>query len=329
MRETPGFIDAGGLREAADVEGELFCPDGKERLDRYLADASGLSRSQAQRLIREGAVLINGAPARANHVVTAGDAVLLHRPAPVEIDAVPEEIPLDIVYEDDDICVINKPQGLVVHPAPGHASGTLVNGLLYHLGTLSTIGGALRPGIVHRIDRMTSGLLVVAKNDAAHQALTEQFRTHEAGRIYVALVDGNLREDCGTVEGNIGRHHTDRKRMAVTPDGRSAVTRWEVLARFTTHTLLRIRLETGRTHQIRVHMAYIHHPVTGDDVYGSARRQLGLDGQALHGYRLRLRHPSTNADMEFHAPLPAYFVSALQKLGWDGEAEYAKELLQR
>ena len=176
---------------------------------------------------------------------------------------------------------------------------------------------------------MTSGLLVVAKNDAAHLSLTEQFRDHTAGRSYVALVDGNLREDEGTVAAAIGRHHTDRKRMAVTPDGRPAVTHWKVLARFSSHTLLQLRLETGRTHQIRVHMAYIHHPVTGDEVYGSAKRQLGLAGQALHGYRLHLQHPATHAALEFRAPLPAYFISALQKLGWDGEAEYAKELLQR
>lgn len=308
---------------------ELYEADMPDRLDRYLATASGLSRSQIQRLIRDGAVLVNGAPVKANHVVAAGDAVLLRRPEPVPIDAAPEEIPLDIVYEDTDICVINKPQGLVVHPAPGHTGGTLVNGLLHHFGTLSTIGGALRPGIVHRIDRMTSGLLVVAKNDAAHQALTEQFKTHAARRTYIALVDGNLREDHGIVEENIGRHRTDRKRMAVVSDGRAAVTRWEVLERFRTHTLLRISLETGRTHQIRVHMAYIHHPVTGDDVYGSARRQLGLEGQALHGYRLHLLHPSTAIEQEFRAPLPAYFIAALQKLGWDGEADYAKELLQK
>ena len=297
-----------------------------ERIDRYLADTVDLSRSQLQRLIRDGDVLVNGARVKPNHVLAAGDSVQIRYPEPAEIDAVPEEMPLDIVYEDADVCVINKSQGLVVHPAPGHPSGTLVNGLLYHFGSLSSIGGALRPGIVHRIDRMTSGLLVVAKNDAAHQSLTEQFKTHEAGRSYIALVDGNLREDDGTVDANIGRHPTDRKRMAVVANGRNAVTHWSVLHRFTTHTLLRVRLETGRTHQIRVHMAHIHHPVTGDAVYGSSKRQLGLDGQALHGYRLQLRHPTTGEQMTFFAPLPVYFVSALQKLGWNGQSDEAKEL---
>ncbi len=306
-----------------------FAADREGRLDRFLAEASGLTRNQVQRLIREGAVEVNGAPARAGRLLSTGDEVLLTVPDPVEIDAVPEDMPLDIVYEDADICVIDKPQGLVVHPAPGHATGTLVNGLLYHFGALSAVGGALRPGIVHRIDRMTSGLLVVAKNDAAHLALTEQFRTHAAGRTYVALVDGNLREDCGTVDTPIGRHPRDRKRMAVVPEGRSAVTHWQVLERFGSHTLLRIGLETGRTHQIRVHMAYLRHPVAGDDVYGGAKKQLGLDGQALHGYRLRLFHPADGREMVFHAPLPAYFVHALERLGWDGNAEYAKELMQR
>lgn len=309
-------------------EEQRFTAHSPARLDRFVSEASGLTRSQAQRLIREGAVTVNGACARAAHALAPGDEVRLLPPEPVEIEARPEPMPLDIVYEDADICVINKPQGLVVHPAPGHAAGTLVNGLLYHFGTLSEVGGALRPGIVHRIDRMTSGLLVVAKNDAAHLSLTAQFQTHEAGRAYLALVDGNLREDSGTVDAPIGRHPRERKRMAVVPDGRSAVTHWRVLARFGTHTLLSVALETGRTHQIRVHMAYIRHPVTGDDVYGASRRQLGLAGQALHGYRLCLTHPSSGEEMVFYAPLPAYFVAALQKLGWDGDAESAKEFMR-
>jgi len=306
---------------------EVFEAVASDRIDRYLAETTELSRSRAQSLIRDGQILVNGKTVKTNHVVSVGDTVTVFYPEPVEIDALPEPIPLNIVYEDADICVIDKPQGMVVHPAPGHASGTLVNGLLYHFGTLSSIGGALRPGIVHRIDRMTSGLLVVAKNDCAHQALAEQFKTHAAGRTYLALVDGNLREDNGTVDANIGRHPTDRKRMAVTPNGRDAVTHWEILERFGTHTLLRVRLETGRTHQIRVHMSYIHHPVTGDTVYGCAKKQFSLEGQALHGYRLRLCHPTTGEEMSFFAPLPAYFVNALRKLGWDGESENAKELL--
>jgi len=217
----------------------------------------------------------------------------------------------------------------VVHPAPGHASGTLVNALLFHISDLSGIGGELRPGIVHRIDRMTSGLLVVAKNDAAHRALSEQFRTHAAHRSYIALVDGTVRGDEGTVDAPIARHPVDRKRMAVRPGGREAVTHWRVIDRLDRYTLLRLELTTGRTHQIRVHMASIGHPVTGDDVYGREKRPFGLEGQALHGYRLTFRHPKDGRTLVFYAPIPEYFRDALRRAGETMGGDELMELLKR
>ncbi|MBQ5991226.1 MAG: RluA family pseudouridine synthase [Clostridia bacterium] len=286
------------------------------RIDAYLAANTDLTRSKLQKLIKEGAVALNGKPCRANSAVRPGDAIRILIPETDE-DRLPEpeDIPLDVVYEDDDLAVINKPKGMVVHPAPGNPSGTLVNALLYRFRTLSGAGGEIRPGIVHRIDRLTSGLLVVAKNDAAHEALARQFSAHTAHREYLCLVHGNLKEDSGTVDAPIGRHKTDRKRMAVTEDGRRAVTHWRVLERFGTETLLDVRLETGRTHQIRVHMAYIKHPILGDEVYGSPAPKLGLNGQALHGYRLTFTHPRTGETMSFTAPLPDDFRTALHRLG--------------
>ncbi len=286
------------------------------RIDAYLAANTDLTRSKLQKLIKEGAVALNGKPCRANSAVRPGDAIRILVPETDE-DRLPEpeDIPLDVVYEDDDLAVINKPKGMVVHPAPGNPSGTLVNALLYRFRTLSGAGGEIRPGIVHRIDRLTSGLLVVAKNDAAHEALARQFSAHTAHREYLCLVHGNLKEDSGTVDAPIGRHKTDRKRMAVTEDGRRAVTHWRVLERFGTETLLDVRLETGRTHQIRVHMAYIKHPILGDEVYGSPAPKLGLNGQALHGYRLTFTHPRTGETMSFTAPLPDDFRTALHRLG--------------
>lgn len=286
------------------------------RLDVVLAEMSGLSRSAAQRQIRTGQVLVNGELSnKPNVLLHEGDTVAWSIAAPAAVALEAEDIQLDIRYEDRDICVINKPQGMVVHPAPGHPSGTLVNGLMGHFEDLPVIGGEFRPGIVHRIDKMTSGLLVVARNDDAHRALSEQFKTHEAGRGYLAIVDDNVREDSGSVSARIGRHPTDRKRMAITPNGREAITHWAVLERYGSHTLLALRLETGRTHQIRVHMASIRHPVSGDAVYGKKQNSLGLVGQALHGYRLSLRHPGSGERMDFHAELPAYFLTALQRLG--------------
>jgi 23S rRNA pseudouridine1911/1915/1917 synthase len=286
------------------------------RIDAYLAENTAFTRSKLQGLIKNGAVEKNGKTVKPNADVKAGDVIRLSVPQE-NGDPVPEpeDIPLDVVYEDADLAVINKPKGMVVHPAPGNFSGTLVNALLYRFGTLSGSGGDSRPGIVHRIDKMTSGLLVVAKNDAAHEALARQFATHTAHREYLCLVHGNLKEDDGTVDAPIGRHKTDRKRMAVTEDGRRAVTHWHVLERFGTETLLDVRLETGRTHQIRVHMAYLKHPILGDEVYGSGASKLGIVGQALHGYRLTFLHPRTGEVMSFTAPLPDEFRSALKKLG--------------
>ena len=296
-------------------EQESIVCDTSLRLDAFVAAETELSRTQAQRLIRDGAILLNGKSVKPNAITTAGDLVDITFPDPVETDVLPENIPLDVVYEDADLLMINKPQGMVVHPSAGHESGTLVNALLYHIRDLSGIGGELRPGIVHRIDRMTSGLIVVAKNDEAHRALSDQFRDHSAHRSYAALVDGNIREDEGTVNAPLARHPVDRKRMAIVQGGRDAVTHWRVAARYGQYTLLQIELETGRTHQIRVHMASRQHPVTGDEVYGREKRPFGLLGQALHGYRLAFEHPRTKEKMVFYAPLPEYFMNALRKAG--------------
>ncbi len=284
------------------------------RIDAFLASNTELSRSKLQKLIKDGAVERNGKPCKSNTEVKTGDVIRLFVPQETgEMLPEPEDIPLDIVYEDADLAVINKPKGMVVHPAPGNPNGTLVNALLFRFQSLSGTGG-VRPGIVHRIDRLTSGLLVVAKNDYAHEALAKQFALHTAHREYLCIVHGNLKEDSGTIDAPIGRHKTDRKRMAVTEDGRHAVTHWRVLERFGSETLLDVQLETGRTHQIRVHMAYIKHPILGDEVYGSAAPKLGLNGQALHGYRLTFAHPRTGEIMRFTALLPDDFKTALIRL---------------
>ena len=296
---------------------ELFVAEKEyRRLDLCLSEVTELSRSRAQSLIEAGLVTLNGRPCRQKDGVRSGDTVRYTLPEAKPIELLPENISLDIVYEDEDICVINKPRGMVVHPAVGNESGTLVNALLYHFGALSTIGGEIRPGIVHRIDKMTSGLLVVAKNDAAHEGLARQFADHSAHRSYIALVAGNIKEDTGTVDAPIGRHPTDRKRMAVVPNGRRAVTHFQVEARFSAMTLLSLELETGRTHQIRVHMAHIHHPIIGDTIYSTGKNNLGLEGQALHGWRLRLTHPKTGEGMTFFAPLPEDMAQALKRLGY-------------
>ena len=286
------------------------------RIDACLAENTDLSRSKVQKLIKAQAVTVNGKHCSASDGVREKDVIRVE--VPIE-DASslpkPEDIPLEIVYEDDDLAVVNKPKGMVVHPAPGNPNGTLVNALLYHFQTLSSANDAMRPGIVHRIDKMTSGLLVVAKNDATHEALAAQFQDHSAHREYVCLVHGNLKEDEGTIDAPIGRHPTDRKRMAVVKDGRNAVTHWRVLERFGTVTLLDVRLETGRTHQIRVHMAYMKHPILGDEVYGSPAPKLKLNGQALHGYRLTFVHPQTGERLSFAAPVPDDIQTALNLLG--------------
>ena len=295
----------------------LFADTAGERLDAFLARQPGnLSRSAAQRLIEEGMVTRNGVPGKKNDRLNVGDRVEYTIPEAKPVDIVPTEMPLDIVYEDDDLLVINKPKGLVVHPAAGHADDTLVNGLLYALGDdLSGINGELRPGIVHRIDRDTSGLIIAAKNDAAHLALAAQLADHTLARTYECLAVGNFREDSGTVNAPIGRHPVDRKRMAVVRQGgREAVTHWEVIARYPGVTHLRCRLETGRTHQIRVHLAHIGHPILGDTVYGAKKPVPGLTGQCLHAVGLRFLHPRTGEPVELTCPLPEEFVRMLDKL---------------
>lgn len=311
------------LPEEEETELEERCfvaEESAERLDVFLArqNEGALSRSQVQRLILEGGVLVNGTPRRANHRLSAGDTVVLTIAPPEDWEVLAEDIPLSIVYQDADLVVIDKPAGMVVHPAAGNQSGTLVNALLYHVRDLSGVGGVLRPGIVHRIDKHTSGLLVVAKNDFAHRSLSEQIKAHTAGRAYLAIVEGNLREDTGTVDRPIGRHPADRKRMAIVENGRPAVTHWQVLERMGQFTLLALRLETGRTHQIRVHMASLQHPVAGDFVYGPEKKKLGLTGQALHAYRLALTHPRSGERMQFYAPPPAEFFAALRRAGSSG-----------
>ena len=288
------------------------------RVDQFLADAlPQLTRSAAQKLLEEGAVTLNGRPVKKNYKTVSGDVLVVVLPDPAPVDIVPQDIPLDVVYEDEDVIAVNKPVGLVVHPAAGHPDGTLVNALLYHCGdSLSGINGALRPGIVHRIDRDTSGLIIAAKNDFAHLALAEQLQDHSIYREYEAVCVGNLKEDQGTVNAPIARHPTDRKKMAVNfLQGREAITHWAVLERFPGYAHIQCRLETGRTHQIRVHMAHIGHPLLGDVVYGSKKPYPGLAGQCLHARRLSFIHPRTGERLTLECPLPPWFQDVLTKLG--------------
>ena len=288
--------------------------DAGKRLDAWLAEQTGLSRSALQRLAEEGRITSEGRPLAKNARLTGSETVTVSRPAPEAIDVVPQNIPLEVVYEDADVIVVNKPKGLVVHPAPGHPDGTLVNALLYHCGeSLSGINGELRPGIVHRIDRDTSGLIIAAKNDTAHVRLAEQLQDHTLARTYRCIVVGGLREDSGTVDAPIGRCPTDRKKMAVVSGGRRAVTHWTALERVPGATYVECRLETGRTHQIRVHMAYIGHPILGDTVYGSKKAVPGLQGQCLHAVGLRFLHPRTGEMVELSCPLPEEFERQLKK----------------
>ena len=288
-----------------------------QRADSLLARRlEGLTRSAAARLLEEGRVTDRGRPVAKNLRVRLGQVLEVTLPEPEEPEARPQDIPLDVVYEDEDVIVVNKPTGMVVHPAPGHPDGTLVNALLYHCGeSLSGVGGQKRPGIVHRIDRDTSGLIIAAKNDAAHLALAAQLADHTLARTYECLAVGNFREDSGTVNAPIGRHPVDRKRMAVVRQGgREAVPHWEVIARYPGVTHLRCRLETGRTHQIRVHLAHIGHPILGDTVYGAKKPVPGLTGQCLHAVGLRFLHPRTGEPVELTCPLPEEFVRMLDKL---------------
>ena len=289
-----------------------------QRIDRYLSDElEDRSRSYIQKIMKEGYVKVNQKPVKSNYRLSFGDSVEVTLPEAKEPDIVPENIPLDILYEDQDIIMINKPKQMVVHPAPGHYSGTLVNALMYHCGDeLSGINGCMRPGIVHRIDMDTTGSLVVCKNDKAHQSLSEQLKVHSIRRIYVAIVHGNIKEDSGTVNAPIGRHPTDRKKMSThCKNGRDAVTHYKVLERFGDYTYIQCELETGRTHQIRVHMASIGHPLLGDPVYGPKKCPFSkLVGQTLHARTLGFIHPRTNEYIEVNAPLPDYFLNLLEKL---------------
>ncbi len=295
----------------------LIADKSGERVDQFLARSiEDVSRSSAQKLLESGCVLREGRPLRKQDKLSEGDEIDITIPEPEPLDAQPENIPLDIRYEDDDVVVINKPVGMVVHPAAGHSTGTLVNALLYHAqGSLSGIGGALRPGIVHRIDKDTSGLLIVAKNDKAHMALAAQLQDHSLYREYDAVVVGNLREEDGVIDLPIARHTKDRKKMAVNREtGKRAVTHWRVLARYPGYTHVQCKLETGRTHQIRVHFAAIGHPVLGDMVYGAKKPVAGLVGQCLHARRLSFVHPSTGAQIEVEAPLAEYFCKIVKKI---------------
>ena len=289
-----------------------------ERIDALLARTLPfLSRSQVQKLLEQGMVTLNGRELKKNFRCSAGESYELLLPEPDELPLIPQDIPLDVVYEDGDLIVINKPRGLVVHPAPGHPDGTLVNALLYHCGdSLSGIGGQRRPGIVHRIDKDTSGLLIVAKNDFAHQGLSAQLADHSLCREYEALVRGNFKQDSGTIDKPIGRHPIDRKRMAVTDkNSKPAVTHWQLLASYRGYSHILCRLETGRTHQIRVHMASIGHPLLGDFTYGAPSPEKGLEGQCLHARRLRFVHPRTGEHVLLETELPAYFTDVLARLG--------------
>ena len=288
--------------------------DTGKRLDVWLAEQTELTRSAAQKLIEEGRVTAEGESMAKNTRLAGGETISVALPEPEAVDIVPQNIPLDVVYEDEDVIVVNKPKGLVVHPAPGHPDGTLVNALLYHCGeSLSGINGELRPGIVHRIDRDTSGLIIAAKNDFAHVKLAAQLQDHTLARTYRCIVTGNFREDGGTVDAPIGRCPADRKKMAVVAGGRRAVTHWSVLERYPGAAYVECRLETGRTHQIRVHMAYLGHPILGDTVYGNKKPVSGLQGQCLHAVGLQFVHPRTGELVKLACPLPGEFEKQLEK----------------
>ena len=292
---------------------EVIVKEAGVRLDKAVADLTELSRSQANEAIKAGTILVNNQRQKARYAVKLGDVISYELPKEEVLDYQPEDIPIEIVYEDSDVAVVNKPQGMVVHPSAGHTSGTLVNALLYHVKDLSTINGVVRPGIVHRIDKDTSGLLMIAKNDKAHQALAQELKEKKSLRQYVAIVHGNLPNDRGVIEAPIGRSDKDRKKQAVTAKGKPALTRFQVLEHFGDFTLVELTLETGRTHQIRVHMAYIGHPIAGDPVYGP-RKTLAGHGQFIHAKTLGFTHPTTGELMTFSVDVPAIFQETLEKL---------------
>lgn len=287
-----------------------------ERIDKYLSSVfEGQSRSYLQGLIEKGNVLVNNKNVKSNYKLKVFDEIVVTLPEPLELKVEAEDIPLDIIYEDKDVIVVNKPQGMVVHPAPGNYNGTLVNALLYYCKDLSSINGIIRPGIVHRIDKDTTGILVVAKNDKAHNFLSDQLRDHSMKREYFALVEGRIKEDNGVIDKPLGRNKKDRLKIGIVPDGRRAVTHYEVLERFNSTTLIKCVLETGRTHQIRVHMASIGHPLVGDPLYGFKKQKFKLEGQMLHAKTLGFIHPTTKEYMEFTSELPGDFKKLLEKLG--------------
>ncbi|WP_132243022.1 RluA family pseudouridine synthase [Marinisporobacter balticus] len=291
--------------------------DEEKRLDLYLSDAlADMSRSFIQKLIEKGKIKINGKPIKIKkHKIKANDVIEIEIPEPERLKIEAENIPVEIIYEDDDLLVVNKPQGMVVHPAPGNYQGTLVNALMYHCKNLSSINGVIRPGIVHRIDKDTSGLLMVAKNDQAHKCLAEQLKEHSINRKYIALVYGNIKEEKGTIQAPIGRDPNNRLKMAVVErNSKDAITHFRVLKRFKGYTLIEAKLETGRTHQIRVHMTYINHPLVGDPVYGPSKQKFRLKGQMLHAKTLGFRHPAKGTFMEFQADLPDYFTKLIKML---------------
>lgn len=288
-----------------------------ERIDVYISGMmEDMSRSSVQKLIADGNITVNDKNIKSNYKIKLNDSIRIILPEPEMLDVAAENIPIDIVYEDDDLAVINKAQGMVVHPAPGHYSGTLVNGLMHHLKNLSSINGVMRPGIVHRLDMNTSGLMLVAKNDKSHNFLAECLKEHSINRIYYALVEGNIKDDFGVIDAPLGRSEKDRKKRTVTyKNSKNAVTNFWVVERYKKYTLIKLKLETGRTHQIRVHMKYIGHPVVGDDIYGSKTNKFGLKGQLLHSKSVGFVHPTTGEYMEFEIDLPEYFQKVLRIIG--------------
>ena len=286
-----------------------------ERLDIFVTEnLEGVSRATVQNLIKAGQILVNGQPFKASYHLREGEEVEVELPEPQAVAIEAQNIPLDIIYQDEDLVIVNKPKGMVVHPAHGNWDHTMVNALLYHIKDLSGINGELRPGIVHRLDKDTSGVMVVAKSDSAHRSLAEQIKVHSIKREYTALVHGVIKENLGTIDAPIGRSKLDRKKMAVVKDGRTAVSDYEVMQRFTNYTLVKVSLMTGRTHQIRVHFAHIKHAVVGDPLYGTTKKHFDLESQALHAHRLGFKHPRSGEYMEFTSPLPQYFEDILTKL---------------
>lgn len=296
------------------MENKIIIADKSERLDVFLSEKLDKTRSAVKKLVDDGEITVNGNKVKAGRTLKIGEEISVNIPDPVKLDLEAENIPLDIIYQDKDIAIINKPQGMTVHAGNGTHGSTLVNALLYHLDSLSGINGVIRPGIVHRIDKDTSGLLVVAKNDAAHLSLSEQIKNKTCHRIYLALLEGAVKQNDGIIDTFIGRSDKNRTMMAVKDSGRRAVTHFKVLKRYKEFTFAEFKLETGRTHQIRVHCKYIGHPIVGDPVYGYEKQKFKLNGQLLHAWKLELTHPSTGERMSFEAPLPDYFQAVLQKL---------------